>query len=66
MKTVEEAAILTSLVAGVGWIAKKVTKEELTGNPASSIMNYVKMTAVMAGSLFLKDYLEKQKVIPTI
>ena len=29
-------------------------------------MNYVKMTAVVAGSLALKDYLEKEKLIPNI
>jgi hypothetical protein len=57
VKTVEEAAILTTFVAGIGWIGKKVIKEDLTGNPASSVMNYVKMIGVVAGSLFLKDYL---------
>ena len=31
MKTVEEAAILTSMVAGVGWVAKKALKETLYG-----------------------------------
>ena len=66
MKTVEEAAIITSMVAGIGWIGKKIVKEDLTGNPASSVMNFVKMTAVIAGSLALKDYLEKEKILPTI
>ena len=64
MKTVEDAAILTSLVAGVGWVGKKVLKENLTGDPASSVMNYVKMAGVVAGSMVLKDYLEKEKIIP--
>jgi len=27
-------------------------------------MNYVKFTAVMAASIALKDYLEKQKILP--
>jgi len=27
-------------------------------------MNYVKFTAVMATSIALKDYLEKQKILP--
>ena len=66
MKTVEEAAILTSMVAGVGWVAKKALKETFTGDPSSSVMNYVKMTAVVAGSLALKDYLEKEKLIPKV
>jgi len=28
-------------------------------------MNYVKFTAVMAGSVALKQYLEDQKILPT-
>ena len=50
--------------AGIGWASKKVLKEELTANPATNVMNYVKFTAVMAASIALKDYLEKQKILP--
>ena len=60
MKTVEEAAILTSMVAGVGWVAKKALKETFTGDPSSSVMNYVKMTAAVAGSIALKDYCRRK------
>jgi hypothetical protein len=66
MKIVEDAAVITGLVAGIGWVGKKALKEDLTGNPASNIMNYVKMTAVIAGSLAIKDYLEAKKLIPTV
>ena len=66
MKTVEEAAILTSIVAGVGWVGKKVLKETFTGDPSSSVMNYAKMTAAVAGSIALKDYLQKEKYIPNL
>ena len=66
IKTVEEAAILTSMVAAVGWVGKKALKETFTGDPSSSIINYVKMTAAMAGSIALKGYLEKEKLIPKV
>ena len=66
VKKVEDAAILTSIVAGIGWVGKKALKETFTGDPSSNIMNYVKMTAAVAGSLALKEYLEKEKIIPTI
>ena len=64
VKTIIEAATLTGLAAGIGWASKKVLKEELTANPATNVMNYVKFTAVMAASITLKDYLEKQKILP--
>jgi len=64
VKTVIEAATLTGLAAGIDWAAKKVVKENLTSDPSSSPMNYVKFTAVMAGSIALKKYLEDQKILP--
>ena len=64
VKTIIEAATLTGLAAGIGWVSKKVLKEEVTANPATNVMNYVKFTAVMAASIALRDYLEKQKTLP--
>ena len=64
IKTVEEAAVLTSLIAAVGWVGKKALKETFTGDPSSSVMNYVKMTAAVAGSIALRDYLIKEKYLP--
>ena len=64
MKTILDAATLTGLVAGIGWISKKVVKENLTPDPSSNVMNYAKFTAVMAGSIALKKYLEDQKILP--
>ena len=49
VKTITDAATLTGLVAGIGWVAKKVVKENFTSDPSSSVMNYVQFTAVMAG-----------------
>ena len=68
VKTILDGATLTSIVtgivAGIGWIAKKVAKENFTPDPSSNVMNYAKFTAVMAGSIALKKYLEDQKILP--
>ena len=65
VKTILDAATLTGIVTGIGWATKKVVKENLTSDPSSNVMNYGKFTAVMAGSIALKKYLEDQKILPT-
>ena len=65
VKTIIDAVTLTGFAAGIGWIAKKVVKENFTSDPSSSAMNYAKFTAVMAGSIGLKQYLEDQKILLT-
>lgn len=62
VKTIMDAATLTGPAAGIGWIANKVVKENFTSDPSSDLMNYVNFTAVMAGSIALKQYLENQKL----
>ena len=66
VKSMLEAATITGLVTGIGWIGKKkkTIKENFTADPSANIMNYVKFTAVMAGSIALKKYLEDQKILP--
>ena len=64
VKTILDAATLTGIVAGIGWATKKVVKENVTSDPSSNVMNYAKFTAVMAGSIGLKQYLEDQKILP--
>ena len=64
VKTIMDAATLTGLAAGIGWIGKKVLKENFTNHPSSNVMNYAKFTAVMAGSIALERYLEDQKILP--
>ena len=64
VKTILDAATLTGIVAGIGWISKKVVKENLTSDPSSDIMNYVKFTVVMTAATALKNYLEDQKILP--
>ena len=64
VKTIMEAATLTGLSAGIGWIAKKAAKENFTDDPSDSFVKYAKFTAVMAVSIALKRYLENQKILP--
>ena len=64
VKTVTDSANLVGLTAGVGYLTKKMLKENFLGDPSSSIMNYAKFTTVLAGSMALKTYLEDQKIIP--
>ena len=65
VKMLTDAAEITGLAAGIGWIVKKVIKEPMTSDPSSNLMNYVKFTVVIAASLATKDYLEKQKILPS-
>ena len=64
VKTILDAATLTAIVAGIGWISKKVAKENFTPDPSSNAMNYAKFTAAMATGIALKKYLEDQKILP--
>ena len=47
VKSILDAATITGLVAGIGWIGRKIIKEDLTKDPSANAMNYVKFTAVM-------------------
>ena len=64
VKSIIDAATITGLVAGIGFLGRKIIKEDLTKDPSANLMNYIKFTAVMAGSIALKKYLEDQKIIP--
>ena len=64
VKTILDGATLTGIVAGIGWVSKKVVKENLTSDPSSNIMNYVKFTVVMTGAIAAKNYLKDQKILP--
>ena len=64
VKTVTDAAVLVGLASAIGWVGKKVLKENLTGDPSSSFMNYGEWVGLMTGCLYLKDYLTDKKVIP--
>ena len=64
VKTVTDSAVLIGLGAGVGYVAKKMMKESFLSDPSSSITNYAKWVAVLSGSMYLKTYLEDQKILP--
>ena len=64
VQTIIDAATITGLAAGIGWVVKKVVKENFTQDPSSNVMNYAKFTAVMAASIAAKKYLEDQKILP--
>jgi len=64
VKTIMDAATLTGLAASIGWASEKVLKEDLTANPSTNVMSYVKFTAVMAISIAVKQYLEDKKILP--
>ena len=64
VQTIIDAATLTGLAAGIGWVAKKVFKENFTQDPSSNVMNYAKFTAVMPASIAAKKYLEDQNILP--
>ena len=64
VKTILDAATLTGLSAGIGRIVRKVTKENFTADPSSKVMNYVKFTGVMSGSISLKNWLQGEKILP--
>ena len=44
VQTILDSATLTGIAAGIGWIAKKVVKENFTPDPSSNVMNYVTET----------------------
>ena len=64
IKTITDAATLMGLAAGVVYVGKKILKENFLGDPSSNVMNYVKFTEVLAGSIALNTYLEDKKIIP--
>jgi len=64
VKIVMDSAVVVGLAAGIGYVSKKILKENFLGDPSSSLGNYGKLTLVVAGSFALKDYLEKEKLIP--
>ena len=65
VKIVMDFAVIVGLSAGIGYVAKKILKENFLGDPSSNLGNYGKLTLVVAASIATKEYLEKQKIIPS-
>jgi len=64
IKTITDSSVVIGIAAGIGYIGKKVMKESFINDPSSSLTNYGKWVAVLAGSMYLKQYLEEQKILP--
>ena len=64
VKIATDITVLIALVTGVGYLGKKILNENFLGDPSSNIMNFLKFTGTLAGSMELKTYLEDQKIIP--
>ena len=64
VKVVTDAAVLLGITAGIGFVAKKMLKENFLGDPRSNVMNYAKFIGILAGSMAFKTYLENQKILP--
>ena len=60
VKMVTDSAVLVGLSAEVGYLAKKILKENFLGDPSSNVMNYAKFTGVLAGSMAMKTYLDSE------
>ena len=50
--------------AGLDWALKKIVKENLTADPSSSAMNYVKFTIVMSAAFTPKQCIDNKKPSP--
>ena len=51
-------------IVGIVRAEKKTVKGNCTADPSSNVMNYVKLTIVMAAAIGLKQYLEDQNILP--
>ena len=65
MSNAKEAITLVALSAGIGYAVKKAMSKSVTSDPSSSLMNAAEWTGVMLGAIYARDYLIKEKVIPT-
>jgi len=64
VKTLTDASVVVGLAAAIGYIGKKAMKESFINDPSTSLSNYGKWVGVLAGSMYLKQYLEDQKILP--
>ena len=64
VKALMDASVVVGIAAGIGYIGKKAMSESFINDPSASLSNYVKWVAVLTGSLYLKQYLEDQKILP--
>ena len=63
-KTLVEAATLVGLASGIGYVSKKAFRTSLTSDPSNSIENYGKWVAALSLGIYIRTYLQKEKIIP--
>jgi hypothetical protein len=64
VKSITDSAVVVGLAAGIGYVGKKMLKESFISDPSSSLANYGKWVVVLSGSMYAKQYLEDQKILP--
>ena len=65
VRTITDSALIIGLSAGISFVGKKALKESyFLGDPSTNVTNYAKWVAVLAGATALKEYLEKEKILP--
>ncbi len=65
VKTAMDSAVIIGLSAGIGYLGKKALKESFLYDPSSSLTNYGKWVLVLTATMYTKQYLEDQKIIPS-
>ena len=63
-KTVVESLTLVGISGVIGYTSRKFLKTNTTSDPSNSIENYGKWVAVLTASLYVRDYLQKEKILP--
>lgn len=63
VKTAIDAAVIVGIAAGVGYVGKKVLKESFLSDPSASLPAFGKWVLVLSSTMYLKQYLEDQKII---
>jgi len=64
LNDIYEAAVLSGLTAGYGFISKKIVKETVTNDPSANIMNAVKFIIPVSLAVWTKRYLEDVGILP--
>jgi len=64
VKSTMDSAVIIGVAAIIGYAGKKVMRENFLGDPSTSVTNYGKWVLVLAGSMYVKQYLEDQKILP--
>ena len=65
VKSILDAATITGIVAGIGWIGKKVIKENLTGDPSASPDELRQVHSRHGGQHRPEEVSGDQKILPT-